>query len=228
MALDVPVVTARVDWANDGFSSGADDNVSSRVLEASLRRDVSGFWGALTLGGGSLTLDNEDGRYLDDGPLAAQLIPGRRCWITCTYAATTYGLFAGHVRAIVPREGGQLGRVVDLVLESVLDRARRRTVRIPANFDTTVEARRGAILDALYITSALRSLAPEPFPIIATAAEGDALAMLAGLDAATGTRSFVDAGTAEATWIQYITRDRHYKLDAAPDAALVYGATSTT
>ncbi len=61
-----PILTVRIDWANDGSFSEAIDSCAGRVIDASWSRGRSADFGADAIGTATLLLDNFDDRYTSD------------------------------------------------------------------------------------------------------------------------------------------------------------------
>ncbi len=113
---DTPLPTISVDWDNNADFIGTYDNISA---------DVDSFtWanGGGTSGKCEIRLKNDSGKYTPDnasGVLYGKLLPGKPVWITATYSGSTYGVFAGYLRKIVPipRE-----RTCELICEDVFQK----------------------------------------------------------------------------------------------------------
>ena len=110
--------TFQVDWDNDGDFSGADEDVTARVVEAEWEigyarpHDPAAAPGWL-----ALTLDNADRRFSPEeaaGPLHAGLLPMRYVRVQATAAGVTRTLFYGYVYRIAPAAGVRGERTVRL------------------------------------------------------------------------------------------------------------------
>src|SRR4030095_14003388 len=92
-----------VDWAKDGYTSGA-DNVTDRVrssqsVSVAYGRDQSTALAPITAGRGSVTLDNKSKDYSPRNtasPIYGYVKPARPVLMTRTVGATTYTIFRGH------------------------------------------------------------------------------------------------------------------------------------
>ena len=101
----------QIDWDNDGDFSGADEDVTARVLEAewdlgyAQAHDRAAAPGWLTL-----ALDNSDRRFSPEhaaGPLHADLWPMRYVRAQATHEGATHTLFYGYLHSIEPGAGAR-------------------------------------------------------------------------------------------------------------------------
>ena len=205
-------LSAKVDWAGNGFGVGAYDDITARVISGNISRS-----------GGScvLVLDNTDGRFWPDNagsPLYGLVKPGPRCRVVVTYSATTYRLFGGLLRRIVPIAEAGGAATVTLVMEDHLQ-LRKMREGLATVAEQAAGSLRQAILDAVGLTSGYRDLTvcPEDEMLGASYVDkGTAMVdALSELNEATLTRHFMRAGPDETYYTQYVARDRQYHLDAA-------------
>jgi hypothetical protein len=214
-----PVLTVKVDWAGDGSFADAIDDISPYVEKMTdIRGGAGDFASGTPASGATLVLLNDDGRFTphnSGGPLYGLLRPNRRVWVTATYSATTYGLFAGRVANIAVDPA--LPSRAYLLCEG-LDLSPRRSDVVVAPLTTRSAADyRAAILDAIGITS--RLLAPEMDTLPLTGGQSStAQTLMDELNRATGTRHFIRPGSTG--WYQYVSVSRQHRLDAAVDESI--------
>jgi hypothetical protein len=227
-----PVLTVRVDWDNDGdFTdthywpllslSSTYDEITGDVMNVTWQRGGNPDFGTATPGDATITVDNSRGTYTPENTASlyyGKLLPGRPVWITAVHSATTYGIFAGFIRRIVPHPET---KTAELFCEDPLARYDNADVAVPMSTSRSFRDFRTAILDAIGESAARRDLAIEDDVIpVSSADQGSALELLGKLNEATATRHFVKPGTAAASWYQYTTRNRHYKLSSAADSTV--------
>lgn len=224
-----PTVTVRVDWDNDGTFATAGDDITADVsttdpsaVAVSISRGASADFGSGDASGRcTIVVRNDTGKYLPDNassPLAGKLKVGRPVWITATYSAVTYGLFAGHLSGIVPDPAS---RMATLICDDPLARYGRLEAAVADSTTRSLKAYRTAILDAIGEHANRRDLAEESeIPGYTGEQTTSALSLLEEINASTLSRHFIRPGTAEPAWYVYTTRDRHYKLDVAASLSL--------
>lgn len=120
------------DWDNDGFATGASDECTSYLLEASYRRGGSAeITGGAQVGSATFVLRNTDDRFNPDnssGPLYGKLKDGVPVWFglntdgTMTAGGTAKGRFAGRITDItlIPSKGTSDPATVEIVCEDAL------------------------------------------------------------------------------------------------------------
>jgi hypothetical protein len=231
--VTAPVLTVRVDWDNNADFTGTRywpllalsstyDDITGDVMDVTWGRGGTADFGAASPGTAAITVDNSSGTYSPDNSssvLFGKLLPGRPVWITATYSAVTYGIFAGFIRRIVPLPATKTAQIF---CEDALGRYQRAQVSVEPSESRSFKGFRTAILDAIGEAAGRRDLANEDDVVPFSAADSDsALSVLEDLNHATATRHFIKPGTVAATWYQYTTRNRHYKLDVAADSTVV-------
>jgi hypothetical protein len=218
-------VSVLVDWNNDGDFTDPNENITADVGSVddpdavALRISRGGapdFGSGLSRGSATIVVRNDTGKYTRDNGssvLAGNLKAGRPVWITAVHSGTTYGCFAGYLSRIVPEPSTKMAT---LICDGVLERFARQEASVPDSTTRSLDAYRGAILDAIGEVSTRRTLPSEPeIPAYSGEASGSALDLLGEVNASTLSRHFVRAGTAMPNWYFYTVRDRHYKLDTA-------------
>lgn len=134
---------------------------------------------------------------------ASVLRLGKPVRITAVYSATTYYLFHGFLRRIVPGDG-----FAQLVCQDALFNFSRRETNLAASVTRSINGFRGAILDDIGEAAGSRSLSNEgpEATVTYTGADGnDAAGLLETLDRATGTMHYV---VPTSTGYQYVTLAR--------------------
>jgi hypothetical protein len=206
---------------------------SNLVYSFSATDGGSGLYGERGKPGtATLQLLNSDGRFTAlnaSSPLFGQLAPGAAVWVAATYSATTYPLWAGWVRRIVPRTmSGKQPAVVDVICEDALGLWSDRSPNLTAQDQRTYGDFRLAALTAIGNTSAQRTLALEPDMMAATGEYRDGLsALLEKLNQATGTRHYTTAAATTGDLYRYVTVNRAHKLEAAVDETIDYASQMT-
>lgn len=137
-------------------------------------------------------------------PLVSLLKIGQPLRLTAVYSATTYYLFHGFLRRIVPLDDG----FAELHCQDALFNFSRREASVAASVTRSISGFRGAILDAIGEAGGSRNLSnigPEQ-SVTYTGADGqNAAGLLAELNRATGTIHFIKPTS---TGYQYTTLDR--------------------
>lgn len=137
--------------------------------------------------------------------LASVLKLGKAVRVTAVWSATTYYLFHGFLRRLVPLDDG----FAELHCEDALFNLSRRETNVGASVDRSIRSFRGAILDDVGEDPANRNLANSngaEAGVVFTGADGaNALDLLQSLNQATGTVHYVKPTS---TAYQYTTLDR--------------------
>lgn len=209
--MTLPTVTVMIDWGNDGtFSPSSTDNVTNDVLSMQYRRGANFDGTAEAPGSCLLHLRNDHGYYSPDyssGPNYGNLRIGRPVWITATYSGTTYGIFYGVIRRLIPLAD----KTVEIYAEDPLGTTiGRRKASVALSKTRSIRDFRGAVLDFCGVASGQRSLAygvESNAPVTFAAAE-NALAVLEECNTATGSIHFARPDPVAGTHWKYVTIDR--------------------
>lgn len=225
-----PALQAFVDWDANGNYTGTYDDVSAKSTSPpgtpilSIARGANMDGAALSPGTCTLRLLNTDNKYTPGNaasPIAGLVRPGVPIRIRAVYNSTTYPLFEGTVRRIVPVD--DLPVYAELYAEDEGNRFAQRTISRALDETLNIWQFREALLTAYGLTAGQMSLSKSGPEISAmpTAADEEKLAdVLGALNRATRTIDFIRP---TATGFQYVTKDRVTLEGSA--AAASYAAT---
>lgn len=216
--MTLPTTAITVDWNGDGDHTDTYDDIATDSLSMMIRHGIA------ERGVANVIVNNIGGKYNPDnsgGVLYGSLKPGRRIWIRATYSGTTYPLFYGVIRRIVPHPED---RTAEIVAEDVTCEWDLRDANLALSTSRSLRTFRGALLDLVDSTAARRSLAygeESTIPGVtgADGKSGGVLAYLSQIDEATGTLSYIVPSATTGTFYVYTTTDRASLQAAAADEA---------
>lgn len=246
-----PLPGVWIDWDDDGFDTDTtgdaaaplarmmpelagtsiSDNIAARVKSFTWNRGGShDHIGSDGPGSCTILLNNFDGRFDPDNtasPVYGKMVPGLPVWIgaiktsgALSGTGTVRGVFGGYVREFNPTvRGGE--RVCEVICEDAFGRWTRTPVTVAPSLTRSHGDLRTAILDAIGLGAANRSLEAESghMPISAVDSES-ALAVLEELNQATGSRHFIAPADTKEGWFTYTVVNREHKLAAAADETI--------
>jgi len=215
-----------IDWDDDGFGTGAYDDVSADIMGWIIRRGSSPeITGQATTGEATITLKHTSGRYNPDNgssPLTGLLRDGPKVYVSVNAdgtvgSGTSHPLFGGRIAEIspIPKPAADPAPSVEIVAEDALSWFSRIKAQVADSITRSQKQLRQAILDEIGETR--YELAEEPTPLPLSSASGDALSSLSALNAANGTRHFVAPGATADDWYVYKTVARMEKLNGVAD-----------
>lgn len=232
--MPYPTFEIRVDWDDDGLTTGASDNITGDVLKMRLTEGIDNFGSNGEDQSLVLTVDNNDGKYHDlnsSSPLFGKLKPLRKIHVNVTWSAVTVGLFEGFVDSVAP-EGTPGDRTATLTCSGIIPRLAHilaplleQSIAPPAQQDYTPAAARAALVGYAPVTLDLTTDSAERIPISASAFTGDSLSNLRRLNEATLTRHFIRPTNSFAATVRahYVTVGRNDGISSAVDASWAKG-----
>jgi len=230
-----PVLDIHMDWrassAPDFNYSDTGGDITADVTSATWTRGTNFDGSSDSPGTCVLVVKNADQKYDPKNAgssLYGYIKPGPRLHIRATYSGTTYGLFFGYLRRIIPQP---LTRTAELHYEDQLYALDRQEANVALSATRSLADFRGAILDGIGEASNRRDLASGvEIDIPATAANGvSALNRLADCNRASGSVHWCaatdGAGGAGNPPYVYRVRERVELMTGSPLAT--YNASST-
>lgn len=136
-------VTVAIDWDNDGSFATAGDDITAYVIGCQIS---AGFTDELRhvadIGQCYLTLDNQDRRFSpqnSSGPYYGKLLPSRPIRVSASDGVTTWELWTGTLKRIMPQPGSGGSRECLIVGEDGLTKPQMETVDLPFQVDITAD-----------------------------------------------------------------------------------------
>ena len=227
-----------IDWANDGFATGAYDDVTADVIGWTIQRGSSPeITGQASPGTCTLILSDPSGRYNPANaasPIYAYLRDGPAVWIgvntdgTLGPGGTVKGLFGGRITDItpIPAAGATSPPTVEILCEDALNYYGRQQVLIADSTSRSQGSLRADVLAAIGETRT--ALDSEIMTLPLSSASGDALSVLSGLNAADGTRHWIAPADTPAGWYTYRTITRMAKLAGVADSTVNAASANVT
>jgi hypothetical protein len=216
------------DWERDGFAG--DDDITSDVIAIDISEggqfDSSG---GTPPGSMTLTVKNSDGKYTPDNgssPLTGLNLLGVVIWFganddgTVTGAGTVRGVWAGFIKEIAPNPvaGASETPTATIVCEGILARMARDDRRFTVTTDGGAPS-----YDALIATAINGAIAyviesnPRTIHILDLADGPSIVSSLDAINAATGSRHYIQPFDDKDTFATYVSVNRWHKLDSAAD-----------
>jgi hypothetical protein len=223
-----PALKVYIDWDQDGVIDAVDDvsiyagsDSGDTVLD--IQRGANFEGAAATPGTATVVLRNGDNRFTPgntSGPLGSNVVAGKKIRIDAIYSSTTYPLFVGTIRRIVPNDVYPLE--VSIFAEDELGQFDRN----PMSLDfapRSIYAFREAALAAYGLAGSQYSVSHvgHETPVIPTGADQESLlAVMADVNNATRSIDFVrPATTPNFTGFVYVVKDRATMLTQAAAAS---------
>lgn len=206
-----------VDWDDDGFTTGALDNISADVhhpsaVLVSVEHGANFDGQGIAAGSAVILVENSTNKYTPQnaaGTLYGKLKPGRQVWVTATYSGTTYGVFHGFLRRIVPRTD----KWAELHCEDMLFRLGRKEINLPMSDARTLQMFRDDVLDDTGLVPNGQRVylnGGEYGTPITGCDQKSALDVLNEISQATAALHFMRYGNTAALPFFYVVKDRGY------------------
>lgn len=214
-----PALKAYIDFDGDNVLDAGEEVSQYAVVNpgdtvVSIDRGANFEGGTATPGTCTLRLTNNDNRFTPGytgGPYGSNVNYGKMLRVDALYSATTYPLFYGTIRRIVPIDGRPM--VAEIYAEDMLYRADR--IRSTQAFSEllAVYQFRQALIEAAFGagTHVLSNIGPEQSRLPMGADSESLQSLLADLNEATRSIDFVRpqaTPTFGATAAKYVTKDR--------------------
>lgn len=228
----LPSAGVYADWDGDGFGiPGSDDDITSDVVSWTVTRGAAAeITGGAEPGTAVVVLLNRpaDDRYNPlnpAGPLYGKLRDGVPLWIGVNAdgaqtGSDPRGQFGGRVKDITPAtdRGADIAPQVEITCEDALGWLGRTPARLADAMYRSQGSIRAGLLAAAGETRVDLPYEPSTVPI--SSWDGSALAGLAALNGANGTRHFIRPADDRDLLYDYVARNRQWRLDGTVDAAI--------
>lgn len=227
--IGAPAAGVYIDFNDDGFEVGANDDVSTNVISWTIARGSGPeITGGSQPGSATLVTKNPSdiyNPYNGASPLTGLLRDGLPIWIGINNdgkltGSSPIGLFGGRVTDItlLPAGGATDPPTAEFTCEDALGWYQRTPVALDYAEGRAHRAlRKAALVNA---DEPRYSLAHEIETMPLSHAEGDLRGVLDEINGVNGTRHHAEPGTSADKWYRYTTRNRQWRLDATTDASL--------